>query len=369
MKVALLINTLSAGGAELHLLTLARHLYRRGLAVHVGYFKEVPGSRPLRGDFAAAHVTVTDLQGARAWDIAHLQRVVRWVREAQPHILHTHLPRADFAGWFVKLLNPSLVWVASVHAVYGRRAWRGRWALPMFRIVWARADAIIAISNAVKAWLVGHMRISAEKVRVVPYGIDLKPFEKSFPFTKADDAFCVGTMGRLDPDKGHDVLIRAMSFIVDRYPHIRLYIAGHDPSGYGAQLRRLIAELGLEEHVRLPGFVQNVPRFMNGLDVFALASRTEGFGQVVIEAMAAGKPVIASGISPFTEIIIDGVTGVLVPPEQPEAFAEAVERLLLSPDTRKEMGVHGRRRVEAHFSAERMTDAVIGVYRELGVFV
>lgn len=367
MKVAFLINTLSAGGAELHLLTLVRHLRRQGVDIHVGYFKEVPGSRPLWGEFAAAGATVIDLQGERAWDVRHLLRVVRWVRTAEPHILHTHLPRADFAGWLAKLLNPSLIWVASVHAVYGQRAWRGRWTLPLLRFVWPRADAIVAISNTVQAWLVDRMGLSVEKVHVVHYGIDVAPFETVSAPGKEDKAFRVGTMGRLDPDKGHDVLIRAMSLLVDRYPDIRLYIAGHDPLGYGVQLRRLIADLGVEARVRLLGFVQDVPRFMSELDVFALASRTEGFGQVLIEAMAAGKPVVASRIPPLTEIVLDGVTGFLVPPGQPEAFAEAVERLLLRPQTREEMGAQGRRRVKAHFSAEAMTDKILAVYRRLGV--
>ena len=109
-----------------------------------------------------------------------------------------------------------------------------------------------------------------------------------------------------------------------RVPSARLLIAGHDPWGYGATLRRLIDRLGLDEKVRLVGFQTDVVSFLNALDVFAFASNSEGFGQVLVEAMAAGKPVVASRISPLTEIAVDQETGLFVELGNPAMFADAL---------------------------------------------
>lgn len=365
MNVTFVINTLSAGGAELHLLTLSRHLKRAGVSVRVGYFKEVPDTRPLRGDFETLGIPVRDFEGVHAVPMRAFLRALMWVRKAHPDVLHTHLPRADILGWLCKATMPSLPWVVSVHAVYSRRSWRGRRSLPLLAHVWRRADTVVAISQAVADWLVGGLRVPSEKVRVIHYGIDLSPFLHSKPEGKKRLGPTIGTMGRLDPDKGHDVFLQAARELAMRYPNARFLIAGHDPMGYGSQIRRLITELGLKGNAEIVGFVADVPGFMATLDVFVLASRTEGFGQVIVEAMAAGKPVVASAIPPITEIITDGVTGLLVPPDAPHALAAAVAQLLEDAALRERLVVQARQKVLSQFSAEVMTDKILRVYGEV----
>lgn len=365
MRVAFVINTLSAGGAELHLLTLSRHLREAGVDVLVGYFKEVPDTRPLKGDFEAFGIPVTDFKGERAVSPRAFWRALRWVRQVRPDLVHTHLPRADLLGWLCKLSNPSLPWVASVHAVYRRRSWRGRRTLPLLARVWRQADAVVAISQAVADWLVNDMRVPQEKVHVVHYGIDLTPFVQAKPAAGKGPGPTVGTMGRLDPDKGHDVFLRAARVVAERYPDARFLIAGHDPTGYRPHLQQLIAELGLERQAKLVGFVADVPAFMAELDVFVLASRTEGFGQVLVEAMAAGRPVVASAIAPITEIVTHGVTGLLVPPEDPRSLAEAIVQLLENPNLRARLAAQARQEALSRFSADVMCRKMLRVYRHV----
>jgi glycosyltransferase involved in cell wall biosynthesis len=148
-------------------------------------------------------------------------------------------------------------------------------------------------------------------------------------------------------------------------PHALLLIAGHDPSGYSQTLQGLVGRLELDWRVRLVGFQSNIPSFLQTLDVFAFASRSEGFGQVVIEAMAAGKPVVASRISPLTEIVSDGKTGLLVQPNDPQAFANAIMWLLAHPAEAQQIGRAGQERVRTHFSAKRMSDETWSLYNQL----
>lgn len=369
MKVVHLINTLSAGGAELHLLTLCRHLRRLGLELVVACLKEeIPGSRRLRPDFEREGIPVANLHAERRFEARCIPRLLRLIRAHQPALIHTHLPRADFVGAIAHHLYPAIPWITSVHDIYSR-SWSGRWMLPLFNCVWRRADAVIAISQAVEDWLVRNRQLPSAKVTVTHYGIEVEPFapkdagDGSAP--RVGGPLIVGSIGRLEPRKGHEDLIRAMPDILRQVPQATLRVAGHDPWGYGPTLQAVIADLGLAEAVQLVGFSHDVPAFLHALDIFALASRSEGFGQVVIEAMAAGKPVVASRIAPLTEIVVDGDTGLLVQPENPKAFAEAIVWLLTHPETARRMGQCGRERVRQHFSAEHMAAKTLALYQQV----
>ena len=368
MKVLHLINTLSAGGAELHLLTLCRHLKRLGVETVVAYLKEGKGSRPLRSDFEAAGIPVFYLKGEGVNLIRPWLQLHCLLKQEKPNILHTHLPRADLLGFLTCLSGFSGSWVCSVHDIH-TKSWRGRWALPLFGLLWRQADRIIAISEAVKNWLVSSYKVLPERVQVVYYGIEPERWVSPGRNLRSEWGLVgkpiVGTIGRLEPRKGHDILIRAMSSVVRQFPQITLLIAGHDPWGYKSVLERLVTQLGMERHVRFLGFQNDIPSFLHAIDVFAFASRSEGFGQVVIEAMAAGKPVVVSRIPPLTEIVIDGETGLYAEPENPESFAEKILWLLFHQEEAQNMGKQGQELVRRRFSAETMTSAVFAVYQEV----
>src|SRR5262249_11896597 len=158
---------------------------------------------------------------------------------------------------------------------------------------------------------------------------------------------------RLEVGKGFDCLIQAMSVVRSHVPRALLMIAGHDPCGYGQTLQTLIHGLQLNDQVKLVGFLDDIPSFLHALDVFAFASRSEGFGQVVIEAMAAGRPIVASKIPSLTEIVVDRETGLLIEPDDSNAFARALVWLVTHLEEAKEMGRRGQKRVSKQFSAEK----------------
>jgi glycosyltransferase involved in cell wall biosynthesis len=369
MKVLHLINTISAGGAELQLLTLCRYLKQHGVEVVVAYLREqVKGSRSLRPDFKQENIRVINLQADSRYDWRFLGRFVHLLKAERPDISHTHLPRADLAAAFGRLLCPTVAWVSSVHAIYDQ-CWAGRGTLPLLTFAWRQADTVVAISHAVKKWLVMKRRVPPDQVTVIHYGIEPEPFGR--PTADLRETWglgrsaIVGSVGRLESGKGYDCLIEAMSSILKLAPNTCLLIAGHDPWGYGKHLQALINTLGLHERVRMVGFQSDIVSFLGALDVFAFASHSEGFGQAVIEAMAAGKPVVASKIPPLTEIVVDGETGLLAEPRKPEALAHAITWLLSHPEEAKQMGRQGQQRVQAYFSIERETAQILSLYKAL----
>lgn len=368
MKVLHLINTLSIGGAEKHLLTLSRYLKRQNVEVVVACLREeVKGSRSLRLDFETEQIRVINLRVDSRYDYRVFEKVARVLAAERPDVLHTHLPRADLAGAFARFLNPSVAWVCSVHAIYSED-WSGRWTLPLFNFLWRRADVMLCISHAVRGWLVGR-GVPAEKARVIHYGIEPEKFcEPKVNLREQwglDGHAVIGSIGRLEPRKNHECLIAAMPKICTALPSALLLIAGHDPWGHRAKLQRHIDELGLRENVRLIGFQNDIPSFLKAIDVFAFGTNSEGFGQVVVEAMAMGKPVVASAISPLTEIVVDGETGRLVERGNPTAFAEALTCLINDPLEQRRMGVQGRKRVKKYFTAERMSHETLLLYEKL----
>jgi glycosyltransferase involved in cell wall biosynthesis len=369
LKLIHLINTLSAGGAELHLLTLCRYLKRLGIEMVVACLKEeVEGSRQLRPDFEGIGIPVVNLHAERSFDGRCLVRLVRLLRRERPTLVHTHLPRADFVGAIGHLLYPEVPWIVSVHGIHSK-SWSGKWTLPLFSLLWRRANGVISISQAVKSWLVEERHIPAEHVFVIHYGIESGAFAQPRADLRKmwglDGRAVVGSIGRLEPGKGHENLINAMPTVLQHIPQACLLIAGHDPLGYGKRLQATIDELQLARHVCLVRFQSDVPSFLHALDVFAFASRSEGFGQVLIEAMVAGKPAVTSHIPPLTEIVVDGATGLLVEPDNPKAFADAIVWLLQHPEEARQMGERGRKRVCTHFSAEQMATKTLALYREL----
>jgi glycosyltransferase involved in cell wall biosynthesis len=290
------------------------------------------------------------------------------LRKERPDVLHTHLARCDFSGGIARTLGPSVPWVCSVHDLY-HRSWRKAHLIPFVGLLWKRAEALIAISQAVRDWLVGERGVRSDRVTVIPYGLDPEPFERPSRDLRAEWGLqgrpVIGAMGRFEPRKGHETLVRCMPAVLSRRPDAVLVIAGADVWGHGETVRSLVKSMGLESAVRFVGFQRDVPSFMAALDVFTLGSRSEGFGLVVAEAMAAGKPVVVRRISPFTEIVEDGKTGFLVPPDDDEAFGGALTTLLSDAALCRRLGAAGGDRARGRFSASHMAAETARVYGQV----
>jgi glycosyltransferase involved in cell wall biosynthesis len=370
MRILHVITSLARGGAQAHLLELIRGQKRRGHEVELAYFKDpemVADFAPVV-DFPFA-LDMEDLASA-----ALLGRLWGLTTAVKPDVLHTHLLKADAYGAVVGRFGPPRVTIASKHN--DEAALRRPWIARLHGLLSRLDDRIIVCSDHVGRYMVETGRVPADRVRRIYYGIDLdRPLALAEPQLRevrrelglpAQGPFLL-CVGRLDPQKGHPYLIEAMHRVVERFPDATLLIVGAAQQGseeYVGALREQAAAPELVGKVVFAGERQDVPRLMAACDVFVLASLWEGFGLVFVEAMAASKPVVGTRVSGVPEVVADGETGILVPPRDPEALAAAMIRLLDDPAECRRLGRNGYQRVRERFSAARMVEDTLQVYRE-----
>lgn len=237
------------------------------------------------------------------------------------------------------------------------------------------ADQLIYISKIVQKHYL-EAGVSPWKGRVIYNGLDVPAFISALDrgkgrrsFSLAPDDLAVGIVGRLEPWKGQEVFLRAMSLLQQAIPNIKGIVVGDPPPyrpEYRQTLQSLVESLGLSDRILFRAFCADMPAVMSALDVVVLASVTpEPFGRVLIEAMAAGKPVVATNSGAAPEIIEDGVHGLLVPPADAEAMARAIAYLLTHRDEAEAMGQKGQSRVQARFHLGQYSNGVQAVYESL----
>jgi glycosyltransferase involved in cell wall biosynthesis len=243
----------------------------------------------------------------------------------------------------------------------------------VLRIVLELSDRVIVISQAVARCFSG-MR-GVEKVRVAYNPVDIDSFARCDTRAQAkyrqvlgvpDDAPLVGQIAHVIAAKGYTDFIQAIPLVLDKIPDARFVGVGGMPhADYQAVLARMVEELEVGDALTLTGFREDVPRIIASLDVVVLASRYEPLGRVVIEGMAAGKPVVGTDVGGIPEIIEDGVTGLIVPPASPDKLAEAILKILNDSELAYQMGRAGKRRVQDLFEPEGYARNMEMAYQDL----
>ena len=207
---------------------------------------------------------------------------------------------------------------------------------------------------------------SSSKISVVHNGIDIDRFSR--PVAHDDTRpILVGTVGHLAPIKGHDIFVRAAKLISERRQDARFVIIGEDKSpqrSHRKLLEDLIAELGLSENVTMPGWHDDIPSVLSSVTLFVSAARSEPFGLSIVEAMAAGLPIVAAASEGALEIIEDGVSGKLVPVDDAESLAKAINDLLDDPLERSRLGRNAQLAAQRYSLAQMASDTE-QVYREV----
>jgi glycosyltransferase involved in cell wall biosynthesis len=329
------------GGSERHLLTLLPALAERGLEVSfLGLDDPARAPAPF---YEELRVPYQRLGAARDLDPRLALRVRRAARDAD--IVHTHLVHADVYGAFgARRL------VSTKHNDDPFRAGAFRF---VERALARRAARIIAITESLARFQVERVGLPRDKVEVIHYGLDAVPpaWGTNPPDPVPLDARVLLAVCRLEPQKGVDVAIRALRDV----PGAHLVVLGEGPQR--AELERLARELDVP--VYLPGRVPDVTAWMRRADVLVHPARWEGFGLALLEAMLASRPVVATRVSSIPEIVVDGETGLLVPPDDPAALASALNRVLADPAG---YGERGQERARTEFNVARMADRTVGVY-------
>ncbi len=367
IKILYLITTFSVGGAEMHLLSLVSGLDKEKYNIVVAFLKEEAGeARSLVRDFSVLGVKIVDLKMVSLFNIGGLWRLAKLIRKERPDILHTHLYRSDLAGAFIGKLFSVPIIISTVHNE--EPFLRNLFLSFLNRLSSKIDDKVIVISDSVGRYMMKVVGIHPSKIKRIYYGlkigevVDEKNNELRKEYQINSKTPLIGTIGRLAPQKGHKYLIEAMHKITQFIPNAELVVVGHDEWGLKKELEALSFQLGLSRNVIFTGFRSDVEAIMKSLDLLVLPSLWEGFGLVLLEAMAASKPIVATRVSAIPEIVIDGETGLLVPPKDSNALAEAIIKLLKNPKLAAEMGRKGRERLEKKFSLEKMIKETEALY-------
>ena len=340
MKVLHVHRIGGIGGSERHLLTLLPALRERG--VDVSFLGLDDPSRAPNPFYEALDVPYERLRAPRDLDPALAWHVRRAARRAD--LVHTHLVHADVYGAFARRL------VSTKHNDDPFRTGAFRF---VERALARRATRIIAITESLARFQVERVGLPAAKVEVIHYGLDDLPqaWGENPPDALSPDARLLLCICRLEPQKGVDVAIRALREI----PGAQLVVLGEGPQR--GELGQLARELDVP--VYLPGRVPDVAAWLRRADLLVHPVRWEGFGLALLEAMLATLPVVATRVSSIPEIVVDGESGLLVPPDDPGALAAAVNRVLADPSG---YGERGRARARSDFSVAEMGDRTLAVY-------
>lgn len=368
MRILHISKVTGIAGSEGHLLMLLPALAQQGVETHMLVLEDP--ARPAQTfcrEMAARGVPVEVMPIRHDVASGLVSRLTARLRALRPDLVHTHLIHGDLYGLFAARRAGVLFAVSTRHNdnPFRRRPlirWLNRQAM-------RRATRVIAISQALARFVAEVEGIDCAKIVVIPYGFTPPAYPSDARQRARAELGCgpheplLGFFGRLIPQKGVDVLLAAFPAICERVPQARLLVVGD--GALRGDLEAQARELGIEEAVIFTGWVEQAHRLMPACDAIAMPSRWEGFGLVALEAMGASRPLVASRVSALPEIIVDGETGLLVPPEDASALAEAAAALLADAERAAAMGQAGYRRLLAEFPVERMVQATYNLYAEL----
>ena len=369
IRVVSCINNMQIGGSELNALRTAESLDRERFDLTTVCLR--PGG-PLEARYAAAGIPVVDLPLDNLYGPGALRQGWRFARLLRAHradVLHCHDYYANIFGAF---------WgrVAGTPAIIASRRWW--YSLPARklrlanRLSYALADRVLANSPSVAAAVRRDEGVDARRVVVVPNFADDEAFDRLSPAEIAElrrsldvprNALAIGIVARLVPVKDHASLLRAMARLAPECPRLHLVVVGDGECR--AELEALAHALGIADRVHFAGLRRNSPNLHHAFDISVLCSLSEGFPNSLVEAMAAGRPVVATAVGGSVDAVEDEVTGLLVPPSSPDRLAAAIGRLASDPERRAAMGDAARRRAAAHHRVSSAIPVLSSLYEGL----
>ena len=358
---------MSVGGTELNALRTAERLDRKRFRVTVITLR---GEGPLARRYEELGIPIIRFPIYSTFGPATIRqamRLARFLRTEQVSVLHSH----DQYSNFFSVLAARAAGVPAIIASKRWLHWPTRYRVTNgigFRV----ASRVLANSRGVAASLERDDRVSRDSIVVVPNFVDEAAFEppddetlqrwhRELNLTETD--LIVGIVASLTDIKDHATLLDVVAIAAPRWPHLRLVIVGSGP--LLDALRDKANALGIADRVRFAGLRPAIPSFHFLFDVSVLCSRSEGFPNSLVEAMAAGRPIAATSVGGVLDAVRDGENGLLVPPGDSGALASAIEQLLSDPARRRRMGEVGMRRARAEFHASAVIGALESLYDEL----
>jgi glycosyltransferase involved in cell wall biosynthesis len=364
IRVLHIITNLGIGGAERLVVSAARGLPRdRFESVICCLTDRGPLAREVEADGVTVHCVnaYPGLSNPLAFT-----RLVSIIGSVQPTIVHTHLQAPNLYGRLAACLVRVPIVIATEHNVYTGKARR---YIAVERMLARLTSALVAVSSEVQQFLGRQLRLPLARIQVIRNGVAApQPTTEGVAALTArigavPTQLRLATIASLTSKKGHDVLLRALALLAGRGLCVAAVFAGDGPER--ARLELIAAELKLRDSVHFLGAVSNPADVLAATDIFVLPSLVEGLPLALLEAMRAGKPIVATSVGGIPEAVTSGINGLLVAAADDVALADAIAILAASPQQRAELGDRARARADRDFTEERYVGELASLYDEL----
>ena len=350
----------SSGGAETQLYQLAAGLNPalfKPILIQLSPDDSLPAAKGRIGNLDLFHFPIRKFYNAPG--IYRIGQICRLARLERVQIIHTFFEKSEVVGWLTSKFSPIPIWVTSRRDLGFKRKKSYR---EIFKFSSRSCERIIANCLAVKDQAVREENLPPQKIEVIYNGLDLSQYEMALQngslrteLGLSPETPLVGMVANFNFEiKGHRYFVEAAKALSDRATGAVFLLVGDGP--LRKKYEQMADELGLKERVRFLGKRNDVPAILSSLDIAVLSSTSEGLPNVILESMAAGRPVVATDAGGSSELVSDGMNGYLVPPADSRAMAEAIESLLRNPEDAVEMGRMGKSMVQDKFSRKHMVE-------------
>jgi len=359
MRIVQLVDSLDCGGAEQVAASLAVQQSRQGHSVRVVCLRDL-GPLPVDIDaLRSANVEIVTLEKPPGFHFGTLRRLKRYLQENRIDVLHTHNHLVHHYGAVAGRWAGTRVVLNTLHGTATLRMSRG--AKVLFWLSCLISNKIVSVSTQVHGAFRKAYLLPGKKLGVIDNGIDLSRF-LAIPPRAHGEITTFGNVARLDPVKDHANLLRAFSILRKRNPHVRLRILGDGE--LRADLEQLAQSLSIADDVRFEGFSLDTAGFLGKIDIYVISSLNEGLPLTLLEAMAAGIPIVATAVGAIPDVLGEAQCGWLCAPADPEGLAAAMDKAFAAPDLAG-VGDRGRSVVRERYSVERMARDYAALYATL----
>lgn len=356
MKILQILPELNVGGVETGTLDLSKYLVRLG---HKAVVVSAGGALVKELEACGAKHYVLPVHKKSSISVFKLiPQLAEIIKKEEIDIVHA---RSRVPAWiaYFACRRTRVVFITTCHGYYKKHP---------FSFVMGWAKRVIVLSNVIARHMIEDFAVPHERIRLVPRSVDLEKFKYLDPKAKRKEDFNVGIIGRITPLKGHLYFIKAMACISRLVPRLKIWIVGDAPASkeaYKEEVQVLVRRLGLWHCTEFLGTQRDIPGVLAYLDLVVLATTThEAFGRVVIEAQAAGVPVVATQVGGVVDIIEDGSNGLLVPPADPKSMADAIMRIFKDTQLAQELAENAYAKVKEKYNVELMVKNTLDVYRD-----
>lgn len=356
MNILQILPELNVGGVETGTVDLAKYLIRLG---HKAVIVSGGGSMVKEVEsLGAIHYQLPVHKKSIFTMVCAIPKLIEIIKKEKIDIVHA---RSRVPAWIAYFASRSTrtVFITTCHGYYKKR---------IFSQVMGWGKRVIVLSNVIGRHMIDDFATPHERIRLIPRSVDLEKFKYTSPDKKRQKEFNVGIIGRITPLKGHLHFIKAMAKVARQVPQLKIWIVGDAPASkeaYKEQVQVLVKRLGLWPVTDFLGTQRDIPGILAHLDLLVLATTThEAFGRVIIEAQAAGVPVVATRVGGVIDIIEDGKTGILVSPQDPGSIAEAAMKIFRQPQLAAQLAENAYQKVKEKYNIGLMVGSTLGVYQE-----